>query len=177
LWSFYHFKRLPNPKIKYTGDKSCRFENQHKGTSQKAFRPCHPELVEGLSSHPFAGENHEMTFRPFNTEGVPSWCVPACRSGSEGRSDVPFARSWLSPQARRNIVCATSGHYDALCGRNCRYYIFNYQAYMRNVIITPSVLIILDGENHEMTFWLFNTEGVPLRTQRSLREKLQFLYF
>jgi hypothetical protein len=35
----------------------------------------------------------------------------------------------------------------------------------------------LAGENPEMPFWPFNTEGVPLRTQRSLREKLQFLFF
>jgi hypothetical protein len=35
----------------------------------------------------------------------------------------------------------------------------------------------LAGENHKTTFWPFNTKGVPLRTQRSLREKLQFLYY
>jgi hypothetical protein len=35
----------------------------------------------------------------------------------------------------------------------------------------------LAGKNHEMTFWTFNTEGVPLPTQRSLREQLRFLYF
>jgi hypothetical protein len=28
-----------------------------------------------------------------------------------------------------------------------------------------------------MMFWPFNTEGVSLRTLRSLREKLQFLFF
>jgi hypothetical protein len=35
----------------------------------------------------------------------------------------------------------------------------------------------LAGENLGVTFWPFNTKGVPLRTQRPLREKLQFLYF
>jgi hypothetical protein len=105
-----------------------------------------------------------MTFWPFNTAGVPPWYV----------SEVPFARSWLSPQARRNIVCATGGQYDALCGKNCSSCFFDYQAYMRNVIICHHHLT---GENYEMTFWLFNTAGVPLRTQRPLREKLQFLYF
>jgi hypothetical protein len=44
----------------------------------------------------------------------------------------------------------------------------------KNVTLSPRPLA---GENHEITFWPFDTEGVPLRTQRSLREKLKFLYF
>jgi hypothetical protein len=45
---------------------------------------------------------------------------------------------------------------------------------MQKVIISPHPLA---GKNHEITSWPINTEGVPLRTQRPLREKLQFLYF
>jgi hypothetical protein len=50
----------------------------------------------------------------------------------------------------------------------------------KNQITRTNITLIanpLAGENREMTFWPFNTEGVALRTQRPLREQLQFLYF
>jgi hypothetical protein len=44
-----------------------------------------------------------------------------------------------------NIVCATGGQYDTLCGENYSSYIFDYQAYMRNVIISHDALTLRSG--------------------------------